>query len=215
MRQFMHIQLLASTIELIVNQALSMGNLPASALTKLAEKSLAISLAELNATLCLTVCQNKVLVTSPNIDTEDFDCTISTSISTLIQLKNEQQLTQLIKDDKLDLKGDIKVAQNYASLFESLNIDWQSELEKHLGDIATYKLVHLVKQVSENIKFAERQISSDAREWLVHEKKLLATKFEIDQFQTQVENIDKQMTNTEAQLTTLFQKLNHIQQSTR
>ena len=211
MPQFMHIQLLTSTIELIANQAISMGNHSSSALTKLEQKSFGIALEELKATLCFILCDKKILVTSP--DNEEFDCKISTSISTIAQLKNTQELTQLIKDNKLDISGDVKIAQHYASLFESLNIDWQSELEKHIGDIATYKLVQLTKHVSNKIKFAERQISSDASEWLVHEKKLVATEFELTQFQQQVENVSKQMTTAESTLSALFKRLNHLQQA--
>lgn len=206
----MHIQLLTSALELILNQALSMGNAQVSALNKLEQKSLAVSLAELNAVICLTVSQRKLLVTSPSLDTTTADCIITTSISTLVKLKNEQQLTQLIKSEQLDLSGDIKVAQLYAALFESLHIDWPSELEKHIGDIATYKLVQLAQTTGNKLKFAQRQISSDATEWLVHEKKWVVTAYDIAQYQQHVSHIADQIERTEKHIDVLANKLNQL-----
>lgn len=206
----MHIQLLTSALELILNQALSMGNAQASILTKLEQKSLAVSLAELNAVICLTVSQQKLLVTSPSLESNTADCLITTSINTLVKLNNEQQLTQLIKSEQLDLSGDIKVAQLYAALFESLNIDWQSELEKHIGDIATYKLVQLAITTGSKLKFAQRQISSDATEWLVHEKKWVVTAYDIAQYQEQVAHIATQIEQTEKHIDVLTNKLNQL-----
>lgn len=210
MLQFMHIQLLTSSLELIVNQALKMGNHSVSSLTKLEQKSLAVSLKELNATLCLSVSGEQILITSPDLAPTAFDCHIETSLSTLVALRNEQQLTELIKNDQLNIQGDIKTAQQYASLFESLNIDWLSELEKYLGDIATYKLTQLAKGLSKKVKFAQQQIISDTTEWLVHEKKLAVTGLDITHFSDQVSDVSQQFSQHEKQISALIDKAQQL-----
>lgn len=208
----MHIQLLSSTIELILNQALKMGNPPTSMLTPLANKSLAIELSELNTVLCLTVHEQQIVISSPSFDNDSYDCKITTSVKSLVQLKTEQQLTQLIKDNQLDISGDIKIAQQYANVFESLNIDWPSELEKHIGDVATHKLLTLVKTADKKIKFAQNQISSDATEYLVYEKKWLATKHEIDIFSNDVKTVQRKYQQIEQQVSSLSDKLEQCSQ---
>ncbi|WP_286263969.1 ubiquinone biosynthesis accessory factor UbiJ [Thalassotalea atypica] len=208
----MHIQLLSSTIELILNQALKLSNQSASALTPLTNKSLAIELSELNAVLCLTVHEQQLVVSSPTLDDDGYDCKITTSVKTLVQLKTEQQLTQLIKDNQLDITGDIKVAQQFASIFETLNIDWPSELEKHIGDIATHKLLTLFKSVDKKVKFAQSQISSDASEYLVYEKKWLVTRLEIDNFAKDVKAINHKYQDIEQHFSAFSDKLEHIHQ---
>ena len=171
-----------TSVELIINKVLSLhtGHID---LKKLEQKSLTIILSELNFPITLTVSSNKILVSSL---TERADCTVKTSISTLQALKAEQQLTELIKQDKLDLTGDIKIAQQFMHLAENLNIDWQSELAAHIGDMPTHKLVQLGKKVSDKLQFASKQIQADASEYLVHEQRLVVTRSQVDLFNQQV-----------------------------
>jgi ubiquinone biosynthesis protein UbiJ len=98
-------QTLCSTVEFAFNQALAISVKGASVLQTLEEKTLTILLSELGFPLSFSVNNNKVLVTGL---TERSDCTINTSIKTLRELKKEQQITELIKQEKLDVQGDIR-----------------------------------------------------------------------------------------------------------
>jgi ubiquinone biosynthesis protein UbiJ len=188
-------QTLCSTVEFAFNQALTISVKGASVLQTLEEKTLTILLSELGFPLSFSVNNNKVLVTGL---TERSDCTINTSIKTLRELKKEQQITELIKQEKLDVQGDIKVAQQFANIAQSLEIDWQSEIAQHIGDIPTYKLSQLSKRWAKKINFATQQIQADASEWLVHEKRLVVTASQLGNFSEQVTEITKQ-TNTVAE----------------
>ena len=212
MSEFMHTQLLAGAVEIILNQALRKGGAKQASLTKLNEKSLAVILGEFSRPIVLTVSSNKLLVTSPTSENLAADCTIHTSIKTLVQLKTEQQLTQLIKDEQLDIDGDIKVAQHFAACFETLSIDWPSELEAHLGDIGTYKLMQLVNSIKAKLKFAKQQITSDATEWLIHEKRLAVSKQEISDFIGDVTQLEQQVSSISDTIDALAIK---IQNTTR
>jgi ubiquinone biosynthesis protein UbiJ len=178
-----------TSVELIINKVLSLhtGHID---LKKLEQKSLTIILSELNFPITLTVSSNKILVSSL---TERADCTVKTSISTLQVLKAEQQLTELIKQDKLALTGDIKIAQQFMHLAENLNIDWQSELAAHIGDMPTHKLVQLGKKVSDKLQFASKQIQADASEYLVHEQRLVVTRSQVDLFNQQVNKVNQEV----------------------
>jgi ubiquinone biosynthesis protein UbiJ len=188
-------QTLCSTVEFAFNQALTISVKGASVLQTLEEKTLTILLSELGFPLSFSVNNNKVLVTGL---TERSDCTINTSIKTLRELKKEQQITELIKQEKLDVQGDIKVAQQFANIAQSLEIDWQSEIAQHIGDIPTYKLSQLSKRWAKKINFATQQIQADASEWLVHEKRLVVTASQLGNFSEQVTELTKQ-TNTVAE----------------
>ena len=112
-------QALCSAIEIAVNQALALNINGVKSLTVLAQKTFTIQLTELGFPLSFSVNENKILVTSL---TERSDCTVNTSIKTLLALKKQQQITELIKQEKLDVQGDIKVAQQFANIAESLEI---------------------------------------------------------------------------------------------
>lgn len=183
----MYQQLLCSVLEAVINKALGLSLHGTQALNVLEQKNLVVHLTELGFPLSFIVNNSKVLVTSLS---EEPDCAIHTSIKTLVELKNKQQLTDLIKQDKLDIVGDIKIAQHFANVAETLDIDWQSELAKHIGDIPTYKLTQFSQKMAGKLGFAAKQIQADSTEWLVHEKRLVVTSSQIASFNLQVSELD-------------------------
>lgn len=203
-------QALSMAIEYIINQALSISNASNNvALSTLEQKTLALHLAELNFSLCFTCHQETILVTG---NAESADCTVTTSIKALKKIKENHALTQAIKDDLLDIDGDLKVAQSFMSMAESIDIDWQSELANHIGDIPTYKLEQLARAVSTKVNFATKQIKADASEWLVHEKKLLVTTSECQHFNSEVESISKKIDHLSLRIQAIDQTLNKPQE---
>ena len=187
-QQFMFAQALSAVIETLINQFLKYNLSGTQALKPLSEKTLTVKLSELPFALSFSVSDEKIHVTTND---EHSDCCIITSIKTLVELKKEQQLTDLIKNDKLDIQGDLKVAQHFANIAETLDIDWQSELAKRIGDIPTYKLGKIGAKLLKKLNFATTQIQADASEWLVHEKRLLVTAAEIVSFSLDVERAEQ------------------------
>lgn len=198
-------QALTSSLELLINKTLSL-NTSGVDLKKLEQKTLTIYLSELSFPISLSVDNIHVLVSGL---TERADCTINTSIKTLQALKAKQQLTELIKQDKLDLTGDIKIAQQFASLAENLDIDWQSELANHIGDVPTYKLMQLSKKAADKLQFAATQIKADASEFIVHEKRLVVTRSQIEQFNQQVSQVSNQVDNITTRINALTKGLSN------
>lgn len=192
-------QAFTSSLEIIINKVLSFNTVDID-LSKLEQKTLTTYLAELNFPISLSINLNKVIVTTL---TERSDCIIKTSLSTLQTLKAEQQLTELIKDGSLDLIGDIKIAQQFLHIAESLNIDWQSELASHIGDTPTHKLVQLGKRVASKIQFAGTQVESDASEYLVNEKKLVVTRSQVNTFNQEVNHINNLMNEMSSRIDAL------------
>ncbi|XQW85216.1 ubiquinone biosynthesis accessory factor UbiJ [Thalassotalea piscium] len=204
-------QALSMALEYIINQALTINKANNKALQTLEDKTLVLHLLELNFPLCFTCHQETFLVTG---NTNAADCTISTSLSALKKIKENHALTQAIKDDLLDIDGDLKVAQLFIAVAESIDIDWKSELAKHIGDIPTYKLEQFGHTISDKVKFASKQIKADMSEWLVHEKKLLVTTSECQHFIQQVDCMNEQMQNLIQRIDNIEQKLIKPQEKT-
>lgn len=190
-------QLLMLIIEIVINKALTLNINNNNALHELAEKSLTIELTELNFPLSLTVDNERILVTGI---AEHSDCQLTTNFSALQELQQSQQLTELIKQDKLDIRGDLKVAQRFAALFENIRIDWRSELAKHLGDIPTYKLEQFSLWFKQKFQFATQQIQADASEYLVHEQQLAVTSGSLDDFSSQVTELAQRINQLELRM---------------
>jgi ubiquinone biosynthesis protein UbiJ len=186
--QLMLKQALSAILEKIINQALrlNLNTQVVKQLQALEGKQLTLVLKELGFPLTFTITAQQVLVT--NIS--DTACQIITSIQTLKQLKASQQLTELIKHGQLDIQGELKIAQQFAALAENIEIDWQSELAKHIGDVPTYKLGRLGQLLQQKLTFVNEQIQADCSEWLVHEKKLVVTKYQLDAFNKSVAQLN-------------------------
>ncbi|MDO6425406.1 SCP2 sterol-binding domain-containing protein [Thalassotalea sp. 1_MG-2023] len=205
MSTIMHHQMLCGFIEKVVNALLSMNLSSSASLVALEQKTLVVSLAELNFPLSLTVSDKQLLVTCI---TERSDCQIDTSLATLKTLKEEQQLTELIKQDKLNIVGDVKVAQQFADVFQQLDIDWQSEIASYIGDVPTYKLGRFHQWLLAKVTFAKQQVSADASEWLLHEKRVLVSNGELQQLYGQIQQAQQAIQQIEQRISQLDDAIN-------
>lgn len=64
------------------------------------------------------------------------DCTVTTRIGVLPQLRNRQQLTSLIRNGDLEVQGDLQVVQNFVALADLAEFDPAELLAPYTGDIA-------------------------------------------------------------------------------
>ena len=183
-------QVATAALELIINKALALNNNKTVSFAAVTQKTLTLELAELPFKLCFTVnttaSETVVIVRT---SAECSDCTINTSINTLNKLKANQSLTQLIKQDELDVTGDIKIAQQFANIAQSLEIDWQTELAKHLGDVPTHKLLQFGNKITKSLAATGKQLEADIGEYLVHEKRLVVTNSQINAFNQKTKDV--------------------------
>lgn len=201
-------QVVTATLELIINKALALNHNKAISFVTLSQKTLTLVLDELSFELSFTVntasSPATVIVRS---QTDTSDCTIKTSINTLKKLKANQSLTQLIKQDELDVNGDIKIAQQFANIAQSLAIDWQSELARHLGDVPTHKLLQFGNKITKSLATTVKQVEADISEYLVHEKRLVVTSSQITAFKVQTKEISREVIAVSARIDKLFASL--------
>ena len=199
-------QAVTAVIELLVNKALRLNNKQLN-IHGLSQKVLTIKLTELSFPLSFTVNSTttpaEVLVSTQK---EQSDCVINTSITSLKKLKAQESLTQLIKQDKLDVIGDITIAQQFANIALSLEIDWQTEIAKHLGDIPTHHLLHLGNKMTRSFSTSCKKLQVDISEYLVHEKRLVITHHQIKAFNQEVTTLSKNMNELSIRINKLVAK---------
>ena len=204
-QQLMFAQALSALLEKLIEQFLRYNLQGTRTLKALSEKTLLVKLGELPFPLSFTVSNDQILVGTSEAH---YDCCLDTSVSTMIELQKEQQLTDLIRNDKLDIQGDLKVAQRFAEIAQTLDIDWQSELAKRIGDIPAYKIGQLGRKIVNKLSFASQQIQADASEWLVHEKRLLVTSAELSYFSRDVDFIEQQLPELSQRIDNLINRIN-------
>lgn len=193
-------QLAHSFIEPLINNLLKDDASAKEKLNKLNGKSFAVQLTNLSIQLKLSVNNHKLMLSN---NMESADCKVITTSDQLKQLSDASQLTKLIKQDKLELEGDLAIAQAFSGLLMDNDINWQNALAKYVGD----GMAHRIVEKAENLATLFRNKSTDANytmsSLLTDELKVAPTEQEVSLFSNQVDALSAQVDRLSAQLTQL------------
>ncbi|WP_052283966.1 ubiquinone biosynthesis protein UbiJ [Kluyvera genomosp. 1] len=126
--------LVTGSIETAINTLLWREKALKPARQRLMGKVLRIELKEFSSPLVLVFSERQVDVLGAWEG--EADCTVMTRVSVLPQLRNRQQLTALIRNNDLEVQGDLQVVQNLVSLADLAEFDPAELLAPYTGDIA-------------------------------------------------------------------------------
>jgi len=87
--------------------------------SELNDKTIVLSLNDINFDFCFFVSQNKVFIFD---EVKPFDAKISINFSAFKDLLNKSDLQDMIREDKIDIQGEIKTAQLLLDLLKNNNI---------------------------------------------------------------------------------------------
>ncbi|KMV29384.1 SCP2 domain-containing protein [Photobacterium swingsii] len=136
----------------------------------------------------------------------EVDCQLALNLSVLPELRQQANLTQLIKADKLSLDGDIQLAQQFSSLLSGLKPDVEEKLSQYTGDVVAHTLVQGAKT---GLSFVQRGIARrqrDLAEVITEEWKLAPQALEIAYFADQVDDVKTDVARLEARINQLLER---------
>lgn len=172
-------------------------------LSRLKGQIIQVNLKELNKTL--------TFVFSQQIDVlADYegqpDCYLSLNLSVLPELREQSNITKLIKQDKLILEGDIQLAQKFAQLMTDCKPDIEEWLSRVTGDVVAHTLVQGVKNVGGFVASQANKHQNHFAQVLTEEWKIAPAPLEIAHFCDQVDDVKSATARLEAKLHTLLEK---------
>lgn len=129
------------------------------------------------------------------------DCSIKLNLSALQELKNNHQLTHLIKTEQLEVEGDIQVVQQFAQLLTEMDIDWEEVLSEKIGDVLAHKLCYHLKKSQQGINQQIARIQDHSAQFVIEELKLAPGPLQVAYFCDQVSELEKQFNQLEARIT--------------
>lgn len=136
----------------------------------------------------------------------DVDCQLVLNLAVLPELRQQANLTQLIKADKLSLDGDLQLAQHFSSLLSGLKPDIEEKLSYYSGDIVAHTVVSGVKSGGQFIQQRLRKRQQNLAQTLTEEWKLLPQPLEIAYFSDQVDDLKSDVGCFEARLNQLLER---------
>jgi ubiquinone biosynthesis protein UbiJ len=134
------------------------------------------------------------------------ECGVKSALATLPELRDSNKISQLIREQKLDICGDMHIAQQVSSLFQKLSIDWEEVLSGYTGDIVAHQVVNGVKQFDQAARRHLTQLADTLGTALIDEKKLAAHRLQVMNFSDQVTDLRNDVERLEMRIARLEQQ---------
>lgn len=172
-------QLLSGALETALNALLSLDETSAERLQPLQSKRLTVVIHDLPWPITFAFSDRIDVLLDQAL--ENTDCAITLQLATLSELRDSSQITRLIQQGKLDLQGDIHVAQHFSVLIKDLDIDWEEHLSRYIGDVAAFQFSKLAKQARTHFHQNVTRLRQLLSEGAIEEKRLSPHKVEVEQ----------------------------------
>lgn len=173
-------------------------------LARLKGQVIQVHLKELNKTLTFVFSQQIDVLA--NYEGKP-DCYLSLHLSVLPELREQANITKLIKQDKLVLEGDIQLAQKFSQLMTDCKPDIEEWLSRVTGDVVAHTVVQGAKNVGSLLTSQFNKHQNHLAQVLTEEWRIAPAPLEIAYFCDQVDEVKSQAARLEAKLAALLEKI--------
>ncbi len=188
-----------STLNTLINDDPELGR----RLARLKGQVIQVHLKELNKTLTFIFSQQIDVLA--NYEGQP-DCYLSLNLSILPELRDQSNITKLIKQDKVILEGDIQLAQKFSQLMTDCKPDIEEWLSRVTGDVVAHNLVQGVSNLGQFVKAKADKHQNHLAQVITEEWKLAPAPLEIAHFCDQVDDVRSQAARVEAKLNQLLER---------
>jgi ubiquinone biosynthesis protein UbiJ len=138
------------------------------------------------------------------------DCYLSLHVSILPQLKDQNNITRLIKQEKIDVEGDLKLAQHFSQLMEECKPDIEEWISRVTGDVVAHTVVQGAREMTDWLKQQSRKHQNHVAQVLTEEWKIAPGPLEVAYFCDQVSDLSDGLTPVEERLKALATRINNM-----
>jgi len=204
-------QIATAAIETIINTLIKDNPDHGRRLNRFKGKVLQIHLIELKKTF--------TFVFSQQIDVLAYyegaaDCSLSLHLAVLTQLNNQNNITNLIKQDKITLEGELKLAQQFSELMSDCKPDLEEWISRGTGDVVAHTVVQSVKDATDWFKRQANKNQSHMAQVLTEEWKIAPGSLEVAYFCDQVSDITVSAARLEARINKAERRLTNLLEKT-
>jgi ubiquinone biosynthesis protein UbiJ len=185
--------LICASIETTLNKLLTLDTTSHQRLIPLKGKTVGLAIGELKQPLFFNFSDQRVEVLGQYEG--DVTAQLTLDFNALITLKNNGNISELIKSDQLVIDGDIKTLQQFADLLAKLDIDWQEHLSAYTGDVIAFKLGQSVNKIVTSVTRQTTKAQSHVKDYLTEEARVVIGKLEFIHFSDQIDELSLQADN--------------------
>ncbi|MFY8275295.1 ubiquinone biosynthesis accessory factor UbiJ [Pseudoalteromonas sp. SSDWG2] len=171
-----------AAIETLANRVLSLDSQASERLKKVQSQSLVVHVRDWQQYISVVYASEGLMLQLHEQAVEHYDCFISADTDTLMQLKDPSLLTHLIRQHKLDIEGDIHLAQAFSQAFSELDIDWPEHWSGYIGDAPAQLLWQSISKTKQQFQDNKGKVDHIVLTLLQDELKVAIHPLEIEQF---------------------------------
>ena len=179
--------LLINTLELALNQYVSLDEDASLFLTPLAGKVIAINIQPFDETIYLCPTKDRIQVLENYLP--EVDSTISGTLSALGLMGLSNTPMRSIFNGEVTITGDTDTAHKFQQLFEQLDIDLEEKLSQFTGDIVAHKIGNFFRNGQQWTAESIETFKSNTKEFLQEETRDLPAGPEADILYNQIDEI--------------------------
>lgn len=190
--------LILKTLEAAINRYIKLDSFYQDKLKKLTGKYLALHLDNIDIDLIIAFYPDTVRLESHLIGEPDLS--IRATPINLLRLLTEDNSAHLLNTGKVELDGNILLAQSVSDFFKGIKIDWAHYLQPFLGDALNGQVEKLKKECCEQLKARQEQLQDDIYDYLQHENKTLVNRDEYEAWKQELNHCRDAVERLEARL---------------
>lgn len=201
----MLIELMAPTIETVVNQVIKLDPDASKALLPLDGKVIKFELTDVKQSLYFVIDEERILVKATVDEETNTNAELQGKTLAFFNLIQSEEQTPLFKGDVI-FSGEIKTAQKFQNFFESLDIDWEEHLSQYTGDIVAHELFKAGKSFHHWALDTFDTAKQNLSEYLRFEANATPASIELENFYDQVADLKSDVDRLEQRINRMISK---------
>lgn len=190
-----------SNAEFFLNKALMLDPISKKKLAKLSDKIFTIKCTTPDLSIFMTIYKEGFLLSPVIIDKADSE--ISGSANELLKLLFAKDKGNIIRNNNIQLKGDIASIQELQTILFELNIDWEYQLSKFIGDVPTQTFSDGLGLLQNFLNKSATNLKTDIDEYIHEEAKIVPAANELEEFYYRIDALRLRLDRSHARLTKL------------
>lgn len=126
------------------------------------------------------------------------DAVIRGRLISLVNLSKQQDKISTSIQERIEITGNAGVAQKFQKILTEVDIDWEEQLSKYIGDIAAFRIGQGLRKTRQWVNENLQSVALSGREYLQEEAHHLPTKPEFEVFKQDVTNLRHDVERIEA-----------------
>lgn len=166
-------------------------------LARLAGKRIAVNIKKVDLTFYVLIETDHIAFISA---TDDIDVRLKAKPSTLLKIARDGMEDAELDKGELEIEGDAIIGQRFASMLNSLDIDWEELLAQRVGDVPARIAFDFLTKAQQWQADAKTTIQKNLNEFLVEEAQIVSHASQVDHFVQAVDMIRNDTARLQARL---------------